>query len=130
MKNYREYYKQLGNLLYAMAAIDGSVAPKELQELRKMVREKLVPVEMHTDEFGTDMAYVVEFQFDLQNEQDQGSSLAWEEVEEYLHHNAPLLPEADKKRMMEAAETVAAAFHGINKEEHMLLVRLKKAMEL
>ena len=128
MKNYREYYKQLGNLLYSMAAIDGSVAPKELDKLRKLVREKLVPAEIHLDEFGTDMAYVVEFQFDLQNEQDLGSQVAWEEVEEYLKHNASLLPEADKQHMLAAAESVAAAFHGINKEEHQLLVRLKKSL--
>lgn len=128
MKNYREYYKQLGNLLYSIASVDGTVAPKEMLELRKMVHEKLVPAETHSDEFGTDMAYVVEFQFDLQSEQDHGSALAWQEVEEYLNHNAPLLPAADRERMWKAAESVAAAFHGINHKEHKLLARLKMAL--
>ena len=124
MKNYTEYYKQLGNLLYAMAAIDGNVAEKEMLELRRIVKEELVPHESHSDEFGTDAAYAVEFQFDMLQASDNGSEMAWEEVQDYLERNAAKLPEDDLKLMMATAERVADAFHGINKQEHELLRKL------
>lgn len=128
MKNYAEYYKQLGNLLYSISAIDGSIAAKELKELRKIVKEELVPQESHNDDFGSDAAFAVEFQFDFLEGNDVSTHEAWEEVEAYLKHNSPLLPEKDKKLMSSAANRVAEAFHGINKEEHQLLDRLAKLL--
>ncbi|HOY95776.1 MAG TPA: TerB family tellurite resistance protein [Catalimonadaceae bacterium] len=125
MKNYQEFYKQMGNLLYSIAAIDGKIAPKELKELRRMVREELVPQEKHNDEFGTDAAFAVEFQFDVLEGSDAPSSDAWDEAKEYLKHNSALLPEKDRNLLMHGAEHVAAAFHGISKAEHVLLDKLK-----
>ena len=130
MKNYQEYYKQMGNLLYSVASIDGSIAPKEWTALRKMVKEELVPAEAHNDEFGTDAAFAVEFQFDILEGNDATSEMAWEDLEEYLKHNAPLLPAADKLRMLEASTRVAAAFHKLNKEEKNILGKLVKLLSM
>lgn len=126
MKNYEEYYKQLGNLLYSISAIDGSIAGKELKELRKIVKEELVPAESHNDDFGSDAAYAVEFQFDFLEGNEISSQQAWDDLETYLRHNATLLPQKDKALMINAANRVAEAFHGINKEEHHLLDKLAK----
>lgn len=126
MKNYAEYYKQMGNLLYAMAAIDGHVAEKEMLELRRLVKEELVPHEFHIDEFGTDAAYTVEFQFDMLQDADHGSDMAWESVSEYLERNATKLSDKDLELFNHAAERVADAFHGINRQEHELLRKLGK----
>ncbi len=125
MKNYTEYYKQMGNLLYSIASIDGSIAGKEWKELRRMVREELVPKEKHNDEFGTDAAFAVEFQFDLLEGNDVGSTEAFDEVSEYLKHNGPLLPVEDKNRLLDGATKVAASFHSISKAEKALLEKLK-----
>lgn len=130
MKNYQEYYRQLGNLMYCMACADGKIANKEWQELRRMVREELVPAEKHRDEFGSDAAFAVEFQFDVLEGNDTASELAWEEAAAYLDHNAALLPEADKTRMLDSCEKVAAAFHGISKSEHKVLEKLKAALHI
>ncbi len=124
MKNYREYYKQLGNLLYAVASADGRISKKEWQELRRMVSTELVPAEQHSDEFGSDAAFSVEFQFDFLEGNDYTPAMAFEELEEYLKHNAALLPQKDKDRLQEAARHVAAAFHNVNKEEKNILSRL------
>ena len=130
MKNYQEFYKQMGNLLYSMAAIDGKIAPKELKELRRMVREELVPQEKHNDEFGTDAAYAVEFQFDILEGSSIPSSEAWIEAKDYLKQNSALLPEKDRNLLLSSAERVAEAFHGINKAEDSLLEKLKTWLQL
>lgn len=113
-----------------MAAIDGKIAPKELKELRRMVREELIPREKHNDEFGTDAAFAVEFQFDVLEGSGTPSSDAWEEVKEYLNHNSALLPKKDRKLLMLGSEHVAAAFHGISKAEHVLLDKLKALLNV
>ena len=125
MKNYREYYRQMGNLMYCVACVDGRIAPQEWATLRRLVREELVPAEKHYDEFGTDSAFAVEFQFDVLEGNAGGFTEAWDDLATYLKQNAALLPESDKTRMLDAAGKVAAAFHGISKSENRLLEQLK-----
>jgi len=120
----------MGNLMYCMAMIDGKIAEKEWAELRRIVREELVPAEKHGDEFGTDSAFSVEFQFDILEGNNVEFAQAWEEFEEYLKHNAGLLPESDKTQLFHAAEKVAAAFHGINQSENQLLAKAKGLLKI
>lgn len=129
MKNYKEYYRQMGNLLYCMACVDGRIAPQEWAALRRLVREELVPAGKHYDEFGTDAAFAVEFQFDVLEGNSAGFTDAREELASYLKHNANLLPEADKNRLLEAATKVAEAFHGISKAEHLLLNQIRNLLK-
>ncbi len=128
MKNYQEYYKQMGNLMYCMAAADGKIAAKEWTELRRIVREELVPSETHKDDFGSDAAFAVEFQFDVLDGNGVSYEQAWEELEEYLKHNASLLPAQDNKRLYLAAEKVASSFHGVSKTENRVLDQLRKLL--
>jgi len=128
MKNYPEFYKQLGNLLFSISAVDGSIAPRELKELRRIVKEDLVPVEQHEDDFGSDAAFAVEFQFDFLEGNGISTEEAWEQVAEYLRNNSHLLPEKDKKLLSSSAKRVAEAFHGINQYEHKLLTHLDKML--
>ena len=118
----------MGNLMYCMASVDGSIAAKEWKELRRIVREELVPSESHQDDFGTDAAFAVEFQFDVLEGNGTGFAESWEDLEGYLKHNAALLPENDRHRIQKAAEKVAAAFHGISKTENRLLEKLKNLL--
>ncbi len=129
MKNYSEYYKQLGNLLYSIAAVGGNIAAKEWGVLRRIVKEELVPIEAHVDEFGSDAAFAVEFQFDILEGNQVSTKEAWDELLVYLKHNAALLPEQDKQRMSQSAQRIALAFHGINHAEHNLLHKLENLLK-
>ena len=59
------FYKELGRLLYAVAAVDGTVSPKEVETIKRVVKKRLVPVEAGMDHFGSDQAYITEFEFDV-----------------------------------------------------------------
>jgi hypothetical protein len=124
MKNPQEYYRQLGNLMYCTASVDGKIASKEWAELRRLVRDELVPAEKNSDEFGSDAAFAVEFQFDVLEGNDASFEQALDEAEMYLRHNASLLSEYDRNRMFHACEKVAVAFHGISKKENTFLQKL------
>jgi hypothetical protein len=55
--NHHLFYKELGRLLYAIAAADGRVSPAEVRRLHEVVGQVLVPAEPSTDKYGTDQAW-------------------------------------------------------------------------
>lgn len=120
------FYKELGRLLYAIAAADGKVSDKEVATLKRIVSEELVPQEASTDHFGTDQAYITEFEFDVLA--DRGASVegAFDSFIAYMaRHRNDLDPER-KELIYRAADAVANAFHGVNKAELPLLIELRK----
>src|SRR5690606_1487088 len=61
----RKFYAELGHLLYALAAVDGRVQAQEIATMKRVVAEQLVPQEASKDHFGTDRAFITEFEFDV-----------------------------------------------------------------
>lgn len=61
----RMFYAQLGKLLYAAANTDGVISHKEKEALEQIVRKELLPEEAQKDEFGTNIAYYTDFEFDF-----------------------------------------------------------------
>ena len=74
----RNYYKELGKLLYAVAKADGKINPHEVEELKRIIKSELVPAEKETDEFGTDTAFYIEFEFDIYEEMDIDADVAYD----------------------------------------------------
>ena len=123
------FYKELGRLLYAIAASDGKISPKEVATLKRVVSEELVPQEATTDHFGTDQAFITEFEFDVLA--DRGASVegAFDSFIAYMaRHRTDLDPER-KELIYRAADAVASAFHGVNKAELPLLIELHKHLQ-
>jgi uncharacterized tellurite resistance protein B-like protein len=120
------FYKELGRLLYAIAAVDGKVTDKEVATLRRIVSEELVPQEASTDHFGTDQAYITEFEFEVLADRKASSEGAFDSFIAYMaRHRKDLDP--DRKHLIyRAADAVAEAFHGVNKAEMPLLIELHK----
>ncbi len=120
------FYKEFGRLLYAIAAADGSVAEEEVATLKRIVSEQLVPQEVSTDQFGTDKAFITEFEFDVLADRSASAEGAFDSFIAYMsrHHN-DLSPER-KKMILNAADAVARAFHGKNRDEIPMLRSLRK----
>jgi uncharacterized tellurite resistance protein B-like protein len=120
------FYKELGRLLYAIAAVDGSVNDKEMATLKRIVSEELVPLEASTDHFGTDQAYITEFEFDVLADRSASPEGAFDSFIAYMaRHKNDLDPER-KELIYRAADAVASAFHGVNKAELPFLVELHR----
>jgi uncharacterized tellurite resistance protein B-like protein len=119
------FYKELGRLLYAIAAADGKVTAQEIGTLKRIVSEELVPQEASTDHFGTDQAYITEFEFDVLADRDASSEGAFDSFIAYMaRHKNDLAPER-RELIYRAADAVADAFHGVNKAELPLLIELR-----
>ena len=122
------FYKEFGRLLYAIAAADGSVAAEEVATLKRIVSEQLVPLEASTDQFGTDQAFITEFEFDVLADRSASAEGAFDSFIAYMsrHHN-DLSPER-RKMILKAADAVARAFHGKSKDEIPMLRALRKQL--
>lgn len=124
----RKFYSELGKLLYAIAAIDGRIHAKEAATMKRVVSEQLVPQEAATDHFGTDQAYITEFEFDVQAERGDPAEEAFESFALYLTQHKERLCAEQKALVLRAAEVVAQAFHGLHAKELRMLGELHRRL--
>ena len=68
MLTFDSLYKEIGNLFYAIAAIDGKINKNEKKMMTSLVVHSWRPLEKSTDEFGTDAANIILYQFDVNEE--------------------------------------------------------------
>ncbi len=64
MENVKQYYKELGKLLYAIAIADGLVQPEESDKLHLLVKKELAHYEKTYDSSGMNQAFYVDFEFE------------------------------------------------------------------
>ena len=122
------FYKELGRLLYAIAAADGKVTTKEVETLKWVVKDLLVPVESGTDHHGTDQAYITEFEFDTLLDRDVPADDAFTSFAEYMRAHRNNLPPEKRELIYTCADSVANAVHGVNAKELPLLIELHRML--
>jgi hypothetical protein len=64
MKNIKQYYKELGKAVYAVAMADGVVSESERETLHQFVLKDLVNHEATLDSSGMNQAFYVDFEFE------------------------------------------------------------------
>jgi hypothetical protein len=64
MKNVKQYYKELGKLVYAVAIADGAIQDEERGKLHEFVLKELADKESTIDSSGMNQAFYVDFEFD------------------------------------------------------------------
>lgn len=122
--DYRKFYNELGKLLYAVAIVDGKVQQKEIEEVKKIVREELLHLEDTIDDFNTDAAFFAEFEFDyMRAENTTSADELLKSFADYLN-NTPQMRPSVKRAVSRAARRVAESFAGINKKEKALLEKI------
>jgi len=125
---YKDFYTELGKLLYAIAKADGKVGHKEFESMKLIVKRELVPLESHNDEFGTDLAYYTEMEFDYLEENFGDAQSAFDSFIDFvdLHHSA-ISP--DLSTLVKNISTrIANSEFGINKKEKAYLDKLNEKL--
>ncbi len=128
--NHQQFYKKLGELLYAVAAVDGKVQPKEINRLKQLITDDISTWDTATDKFGTDASFYTEFEFETLVEDGMDFHDAYRDFIDFakMHHTAftPNLVE----NIISVALKVANAFNQINKTEINLILKLKKDLSI
>lgn len=125
---YIKIYTSLGYLFYSVAAGDGTVREAEVDELKRLVKEKWLPLEGSRDEFGTDAAHYIEMSFDFAMGEEMDGDAAYERFTDEYKELAPHFDTGLKRMVRETASAIADAFYGINKEEQKRLDQIDKLL--
>jgi hypothetical protein len=127
MKN-KEFYSEVGKLLYAMAYIDGVISPEEKKEMQNHLRKDLIPVENNQDEFGTNVANYTEFEFDILEEEIADAETSLQSFIDFMEEHSTAIDEKKKNQCLYLADRIANAYRGTNKSEKKLIKRLKEML--
>ncbi len=125
----KDYYSYLGKLLYAIADIDHVISVKEKNKFLEIVKDKLFPAEVQQDEYGTNLAFYTEFEFDFLDEEIIDSSSAFQSFIDFIEIHQTAIDEHTKKVTLQIAEELAAAYYYTNFKEKVLLDKLKSTLQ-
>ena len=125
---YKDFYAEVGKLLYALAKVDGSISQQEIDTIHQLVLKKMVPLETSTDEFGTDSAFYIEMEFDFLNENFHDPEAAFESFMNYFKDHFTAFNDHHKEVVFEVAETLILAYHETNIRDHYMILELKNLL--
>jgi len=130
MTDSRRFYKELGNLFYAIAAADKKISNKEKQVLDEEVQYAWKHFDNSHDRFGSDRAFLIEFEFETMEDNDETAANAFESFEIYFRDNEPNIDKPTRTRIFNSARHIAEGVRKINQEELGYLVRLKDLIKI
>lgn len=128
--NYKQFYKELGHLLYAIAYSDGKVRKKEVDALREFVLKELAPFEPSKDSSGMNQAFYTQFEFEDVANKNNSASIVFLSFVEYLKKNAVQMNDHLKTSIVKTVEKVAQAYKKTNKHELEMINKLKEEIEV
>ncbi|MCX6292155.1 MAG: hypothetical protein NT126_10375 [Bacteroidetes bacterium] len=126
---YKQFYSELGKLLYAVADVDGVITQEEKSALKKLIRKELVPVEKSTDEFGTDAAFYAEFEFDILEDAKASPQAAFNSFITFVENHHSAFDHRLRNATLKIVNELAEAFHKNSENEKVLIEKLKAKLE-
>ena len=127
--NFKQFYIELGRLLYAIAKSDGAIQKEEIEEFYKILREEVLSFESSTDEFGTDRAFYTEFEFESLMDKNAGMNQTFLSFIKFMRKNKAHVTEDIKQLCTNAVERVAESYQGIVHEEQFFIDKLKQELD-
>lgn len=123
--NYKQFYKEFGHLLYAVAYADGKIHKSEVEALREFVLKELAPFEPTSDSSGMNQAFYAQFEFEDIADRNEAANEVFISFIMYLKKNASYINEHLKTSIIKAVEKVALAYEQTNKQEQEMIDKLK-----
>jgi uncharacterized tellurite resistance protein B-like protein len=126
---YKQFYSELGKLLYAVADVDGVISQEEKSALKKLIRKDLVPVETSRDEFGTDAAFYAEFEFDILEEAHASPKAAFNSFISFVENHHSAFDQRLRDATLKVVNELANAYHQGSEKEKELIAVLKSKLD-
>jgi hypothetical protein len=130
MQNPRELYRELGNLFYAIAAADKKIRPEEKKTLHDEILYAWKHHENSTDRFGSDRAFLIEFEFETLEDDSVTAENAYQLFETYYQAHEKEFDMACRIKIFNSARHIAECVRKINHEELHYLIRLKALLNI
>jgi uncharacterized tellurite resistance protein B-like protein len=127
--NLKQFYKELGQLLYSVAYADGKVRKQEVEALKDFVLKELAPAENSTDASGMNQAFYAQFEFEQLEEKHQPPHLVFLQFLNYLRSHLTLMSDFQKQSIVKAVKRVADAYKKTNKQEQEVIDIIMQEVE-
>lgn len=123
MKNIKQYYKELGKLVYAVAAADGAVQSEEKEKLHQFVLKEMAYHEHSVDSSGMNQAFYVDFEFDTTEEKHPPANEIIKSYIRFVHTNYEPSDKELIKNSLKLLEAVALAYSKKNEKNIIDAIR-------
>ena len=127
MKNIKQYYKELGKLVYAVALADGSIQPEEREKLHQFVLKEMANNEHSVDSSGMNQAFYVDFEFDAAEEKHTASEEVIKSYTRFVHSNSESNDGPLIQNSLRLLEAVAVAY--TKKNEKSIIDNVRQEMK-
>ena len=117
MKNIKQYYKELGKLVYSVAAADGAIQDEERDKLHQFVLKELAENERANDSSGMNQAFYVDFEFDATEEKHPAINDVIKGYTRFVHTNHEPNDGTLISNSVKLLETVAQAYSKKNEKD-------------
>ena len=121
-----EFYQNLGKLFYAIAASDKVVRTEEYAKLKDIVKKDWMSSNLIEDSFkkNAEASIINTFNW-LENDKEYDAETCYNSFITYKKQNEALFTTEIKKLIIKTASAIVYAFLGSNKQELILLTKLK-----
>ena len=126
--NYKEFYSELGKLLYAVIDNDGVVSKSEKDRLKTIVKKQLVPLEHHVDAYGTNIAFYSEMEFDVLEDELPDIEATFNSFMDFVEEHQTEFDDTMKKVSLIIVKELSNVYLGTNKLERRLIDQLTKKL--
>lgn len=124
--NIKQFYKELGKLLYAVAMSDKKIQKKEVKALHEFVSKELAPSELTLDSSGMNQAFYVDFEFENYANQKISIQAAHDSFMKFLDDNLTDIDTSLIVKSIEVIEKVATSFRKVNAQERLIIDKIKR----
>ncbi len=119
------FYRELGKLLYAIAAADNTITDIERKTLGKEISERLLHKETATDKYGTNKAWDTQFSFETAEDAGISPDEAFDDFLSYTKAYKNEMSDDEVEICLKLADHIADSYHHINKKENNFLGQLR-----
>lgn len=126
--NHKEFYSELGKLLYSVIDNDGVVSKSEKDRLKTIVKKQLVPLEHHVDAYGTNIAFYSEMEFDVLEEELPDIEATFNSFMDFVEEHQLEFDDSMKKVSLIIVKELSNVYLGTNKLERKLIDQLTKKL--
>jgi len=121
-----QFYQNLGKLFYAVAASDKSIKAVEIDKLKEIVRKEWLATNLIENDLKKKVEdSIINTFLWLEEDHEYDAETCYKGFVNFKRENEQLFTVDIKALIIKTAETIAFAFSGINKQELIMLTRLK-----
>lgn len=124
--NSKQFYKELGRLLYAIASSDDRVRAQEREAMHKIVLKELSHIEHHYDSSGMNHAFYTGFTFEELEKEHTPAFSAFNSFISFFRENRAFIDARMKQAIVDAVVRVADAYRHVNRRESKLVEAVKR----